>query len=261
MSAAPEAISKPSSADKGLGTRSYDEDATRAHAIDQCNRRFAMLRAEQRVEWAFEHLPAKHVLSSSFGAQAAVSLHMVTSVDPNVPVVLVDTGYLFAETYRFIDELTQRLRLNLHVYRSELSAAWQEARYGKRWQQGRDGLERYNEDNKVEPMRRALGALQAGTWFAGLRRHQSRSRADIPFLAFSSGRWKVHPIADWSDRDIHTYLKRFDLPYHPLWESGYLSIGDHHSTKPIHEVSTVEQTRFFGLQRECGIHEIDLADL
>ena len=74
-----------------------------------------------------------HVLSSSFGAQAAVSLHLATQVYPDIPVVLVDTGYLFPETYRFVDELTERLKLNLKIYRSELSPAWQEARFGQRW--------------------------------------------------------------------------------------------------------------------------------
>ena len=83
----------------------------------------------------------------------------------------------------------------------------------------------------------------------------------IPYLEWSGGRWKVHPIAEWTDRDVHRYLTKHGLPYHPLWEKGYVSIGDHHSTKPIHEVATLAETRFFGLKRECGIHEIDLADL
>jgi phosphoadenosine phosphosulfate reductase len=261
MSAVPEAIKIAALRTEFEGTHAYDEEATRVLALETCNRKFASLSADERIEWAFEHLPARHVLSSSFGAQAAVSLHLVTRVDPNVPVILIDTGYLFAETYRFIDELTERLSLNLTVYRAPLSAAWQEARHGLRWNQGRQGLDAYNEENKVEPMRRALRELEASTWFAGLRRKQSETRSDIPFLAWSGGRWKVHPIADWSDRDVHRYLKQHNLPYHPLWEHGYVSIGDRHSTKPIHEVGTVEKTRFFGLQRECGIHEIDLADL
>ncbi len=261
MSAVPEALLGPEFAEEVVAAKAYDELATRAYALETCNRKFASLKPTERVEWAFEHLPSQHVLSSSFGAQAAVSLHLVTRVDPSVPVVLVDTGYLFPETYRFIDELTDRLQLNLKVYRAERSSAWQEARHGQRWMQGREGLERYNEENKVEPMRRALRELRAETWFAGLRRGQSRTRAEIPYLSWSSGRWKVHAIADWSDRDVHLYLKKYDLPYHPLWEKGYLSIGDTHSTKPIHEVSTSEQTRFFGLTRECGIHEIDLGDL
>jgi phosphoadenosine phosphosulfate reductase len=261
MSAATEALQRSTVVVDATGAQAYGEEASRRHALQACNRRFASLTAEERVEWAFEHLPGNRVLSSSFGAQAAVSLHLVTRIDPSVPVILVDTGYLFPETYRFVDELTGLLKLNLKVYRAEYSSAWQEARHGQRWLQGRSGLEKYNEENKVEPMRRALRELEASTWFAGLRRGQSRSRADTPYLAWAGGRWKVHPLADWTDRDVHRYLKKFDLPYHPLWDQGYLSIGDHHSTKPIHEVSTVEQTRFFGLQRECGIHDIDLADL
>lgn len=262
MSAVPDAVTrKSSSASDSEPYNAYDEEATREHAIELCNRQFAGLKALERIEWSFENLPGNHVLTSSFGAQAAVSLHLITRVAPNIPIILVDTGYLFAETYQFVDALTERLKLNLHVYRAELSPAWQEARYGQRWLQGIDGLNAYNEENKVEPMRRALRELEATTWFAGLRRNQSESRAQIPFLEWTRGHWKVHPIADWNDRDVHYYLKEHDLPYHPLWEKGYLSIGDYHSTRPITEVSTVDETRFFGLTRECGIHDIDLGDL
>ena len=244
-----------------VDARAYDEEASRNLAIELCNRKFAALKADQRIEWALENLPGNHVLTSSFGAQAAVSLHLVTQVSPSIPVVLVDTGYLFPETYRFVDELAARLKINLKVYRAERSPAWQEARYGERWNQGLNGLEAYNEENKVEPMRRALRDLGVNTWFAGLRRNQTESRAGIEYLKWAGGRWKVHPIADWTDRDVHHYLRKHNLPYHPLWEKGYVSIGDTHSTRPIHEVATAEQTRFFGLKRECGIHEIDLADL
>ena len=261
MSALPDSVGLGLDALESAQGTSFDEEATRALALERCNRMFAELKPLERVKWAIENLPASHVMSSSFGAQAAVSLHLITRVKPDIPVILIDTGYLFPETYRFIDELTDRLKLNLHVYRAALSPAWQEARYGQRWNQGLEGLNAYNEENKVEPMRRALRELGANTWFAGLRRKQSASRANIPFLDWAGGRWKVHPIADWTDRDVHYYLKEHDLPYHPLWEKGYLSIGDVHSTRPIHEVDAIEQTRFFGLKRECGIHEINLADL
>jgi phosphoadenosine phosphosulfate reductase len=241
--------------------KAYDEEASRAAALELCNGKFAALTPDQRIEWALENLPGNHVLTSSFGAQAAVSLHLVTRVSPSIPVVLVDTGYLFPETYRFIDELTERMKLNLKVYSAHRSAAWQEARHGQRWTQGLEGLNAYNEENKVEPMRRALRDLGANTWFAGIRRNQAQSRAQIPYLEWSGGRWKVHPIAEWTDRDVHRYLTKHNLPYHPLWDKGYVSIGDHHSTKPIHEVATLEETRFDGLKRECGIHEINLGDL
>ncbi len=237
------------------------EAATQEAALSLCNSKFAALSPYERIEWSLTHLPGNHVLSSSFGAQAAVSLHLATQVYPDIPVVLVDTGYLFPETYRFVDELTERLKLNLKIYRSELSPAWQEARFGQRWQQGVKGIDAYNEQNKVEPMRRALRELEAGTWFAGLRRGQSESRATIPYLDLAGARWKVHAIADWTDRDVHRYLTKHDLPYHPLWEEGYVSIGDQHSTRPLQDVGDEELTRFNGLKRECGLHDIDLADL
>lgn len=212
--------------------------------------------AEERVAWALEHLPGQHILSSSFGAQSAVMLHLVTRQVPDIPVVLIDTGYLFPETYRFIDDLTDRLALNLKVFRPKTSAAWQEARYGQRWSQGIETLSAYNRDNKVEPMERALTTLGVGTWFAGLRRAQSSSRADTPYIEISGERRKVHPIADWSDRDVHRYLRENELPYHPLWEQGYVSIGDVHSTRSLAEVGSPEETRFFGQKRECGLHEM-----
>jgi phosphoadenosine phosphosulfate reductase len=140
------------------------------------------------------------------------------------------------------------------VFTPNLSSAWSQARHGELWQEGVEGIRRYNEIHKVEPMQRALKELDVRTWFAGLRRVQSDSRAGIEFLELRDGRWKVHPLADWSDRDIWQYLHKHDLPYHPLWHQGYVSIGDVHSTQPL-QVGMLEQdTRFNGLLRECGLH-------
>ena len=239
----------------------FDEAETRAQAVAHCNQHFESLSAEDRVAWALEHLPGEHVLTSSFGIQAAILLHLVTRQRPEIPVVFIDTGYLFPETYLFVDQLTERLKLDLRVYRSRRSPAWQESRHGQRWQLGLAGIEAYNRENKVEPMECALRELQVGSWFAGLRRSQSSSRSNVPFLKAQGERWKVHPIADWSDRDVYRYLKQYDLPYHPLFEKGYISLGDVHTTKPIHAVSNAEETRFFGLKRECGLHDIDLSGL
>ena len=212
------------------------------------------LSAEARIQWALAYLPGSHALSSSFGIQAAVMLHLVNSVQQGTQVILTDTGYLFPETYRFIDQLTERLGLNLKVYRAETSAAWQEARFGKLWQQGLEGLEQYNRINKVEPMQRALAELEVGTWFAGLRRSQASTREGLPILAIHGKRYKMLPIIEWSNKQVHEYLKCYDLPYHPLWEQGYVSVGDSHSSKPLELGMTEEETRFNGLKRECGLH-------
>ncbi len=224
-------------------------------ALAATNAQLEGLSAQERVAWALDHLPGEFVLSSSFGIQAALMLHLVSQQKSDVPVILTDTGYLFPETYQFIDQLTERLQLNLKVYRAELSAAWQEARYGKLWEQGVEGIERYNQLNKVEPMARALSELNATTWFSGLRREQSGSRGNLPVLAIQRGRFKFLPVIDWSNKDVFYYFKEHDLPYHPLWEQGYLSVGDTHTTTKWEPGMSEEETRFFGLKRECGLHE------
>jgi len=213
------------------------------------------LDAEARIAWAGDHLPSALALSSSFGVQAAVMLHLTNQVIPRIPVILVDTGYLFPETYRFIDDLTTRLDLNLRVYRSDSSPAWQEARHGRLWESGLEGIEHYNRINKIEPMQRALQELGVSTWLAGVRRVQASTRRDLPLLQLKDGRYKLHPILDWTDRDVYRYLKRHDLPYHPLWDQGYVSVGDWHTTLPLQPGMSAEETRFFGIKRECGLHD------
>ena len=219
------------------------------------NGRLSRVSAEERIAWAVAEYPGALVLSSSFGAQAAVMLSLATRAAPDIPVVFIDTGYLFPETYRFADQLTERLKLNLKVYRPLESAAWLEARHGRLWEQGLAGLETYNRIAKVEPMQRALKELGARAWLAGLRHQQSSSRENLSIVARQDGRAKILPIVDWTDRDVHEYLKAQGLPYHPLWDQGYVSIGDTHTSRPLTAEMTAEQTRFFGLKRECGLHE------
>ncbi|RCU51592.1 phosphoadenylyl-sulfate reductase [Corallincola holothuriorum] len=232
--------------------------AQRRIALTEVNQSLEQKTAEQRVAWALENLPGEIVLSSSFGIQAAVMLHMVTRQRPDIPVILVDTGYLFKETYQFIDGLTEQLDLNLQVYRCAESAAWQEARHGRLWEQGIEGIDRYNKMNKVEPMQRAMRDLGVGTWFSGLRRSQSSTRAELPVVDLIDTRFKVLPIIDWSNKDVHYYLKENGLDYHPLWDQGYVSVGDHHSSRPLEAGMTEEETRFFGLKRECGLHDTNV---
>ena len=104
---------------------------------------------------------------------------MTTQAKPDIPVILVDTGYLFPETYRFVDDLPERLSLNLKVYRPQVGIAWMEARHGRLWEEGVEGITRYNQLRKVEPMQRALRELGVRTWIAGLRRGQSLSLIHI----------------------------------------------------------------------------------
>lgn len=224
-------------------------------ALADLNRWLGSRTVEERVAWGLDTLAGAHALSSSFGAQAAVSLHLLTRQQADIPVILVDTGYLFPQTHGFVDELRQRLSLNLKVYHPQRAMAWSEERVATLRELGSEGLVRYNQAHKVEPMQRALRELGVRTWITGIRRSQSTSRANLDFIELHDGRWKLHPLADWTDRDIGRYLQQHDLPYHPLWDEGYVSIGDVHSTQRWEPGMREEDTRFFGLQRECGLHE------
>ena len=231
------------------------EKTSSAVDLTAVNGRLSRASAEDRIAWAAGEFAGALVLSSSFGAQAAVMLGLVAHVAPGTPVVFIDTGYLFPETCRFADELTSRLGLNLRVYRPALSPVWIEARHGRLWEQGIEGLDAYNRIVKVEPMHRALAELGARAWMAGLRRGQATTRESLPIVGVQDGRIKVHPIVDWTDRDVHKYLEKNNLPYHPLWNQGYVSIGDVHTSRPVTAELDSESSRFFGLKRECGLHE------
>lgn len=211
--------------------------------------------ALERVRWAYEMFGDGLILSTSFGIQSAVMLHMVTAQIPEIPVVFIDTGYLFPETYEFAEELTKRLNLNLKTYLPLQSAAHQEAINGKLWEKGLDGLNKYNQINKIEPMNRAVKELDAKAWLSGLRRDQSSTREHRKVIEQQNKITKIYPIIDWNDKTVYEYLTQNDLPYHPLWDEGYVSVGDWHSTSKLIDGMNAEETRFGGLKRECGLHE------
>jgi phosphoadenosine phosphosulfate reductase len=225
-------------------------------ALETLNEAMRGMDAPARLRLALDHFGERIFLSTSFGIQSAVLLHMAVTLRPEIPVVWVDTGYLFPETYRFADTLTSRLGLNLKVYVPKFTAAYQEAVFGRRWEDGKEGIESYNRLNKVEPMNRAVNELGAVAWIAGLRHQQSSTREHLDFVTRQNRVFKVHPILDWSDRKIFEYLTLHELPYHPLWDEGYVSVGDWHSTSSLAEAGSAEATRFGGVKRECGLHEL-----
>jgi phosphoadenosine phosphosulfate reductase len=218
------------------------------------NQEVAGTSAESVIEWAAARFGSGLVVSTSFGATAAVMLHLVTRVVPNVPVVFLDTGYLFPETYRFAEDLARRLRLRLEVFEPKMTAARMEALYGRLWEHGDAGERRYADLTKIEPMERALRELGATAWVSGVRGSQTATRRALRRIELQRGRYKIHPILDWTSKDVHEYLKRHELPYHPLWEQGYVSIGDVHSTRPVGTDLDDRTGRFDGVRQECGLH-------
>ncbi len=210
--------------------------------------------ADQRIDWAIQNFSQNIFMSTSFGIQSAVMLHIITQKIPHIPIVFIDTGYLFPETYEFAETLSKRLKLKVLTFKSLVEPKQQELKYGKLWEQGIEGLNKYNKLNKIEPMKRAIKELNKKAWFAGIRREQSQSREEKPVVEIQNNITKIYPIIDWDDRKIDIYLKKNNLPYHPLWNKGYVSVGDWHSSKPLTSNMKPEETRFNGIKRECGLH-------
>ena len=212
------------------------------------------------VEWAAaEFGPDNVVMSSSFGADSAVLLHMATRVIPRIRVVFVNTGYLFPETHAFMEELRQRLDLNVWTYRTRNDPIAYLRRAGEENPAWRNDVDGCCGANKNEPFDRALRELRPSAWLRGIRRNQADSRKDRQFVEWSSRHacHAVSPLLNWDRRSVHAYLKKHDLPYHPLFELGYASIGCNplSCTRAIGADEDARAGRWSGSGKiECGIN-------
>ena len=211
----------------------------------------------QRLDWARQRFGEGFALTTSFGIQSSVLLHMLSTLEgaEHVPVIWVDTGYLPAETYRYADQLCQRFELNLQIAQSVISPARMEALHGRLWETGKvEDLELYHQLRKVEPLEATMDALKITCWASGVRRGQTDHRSTMGWLEPIRGRLSLRPLLSWTPRDVFYYMQEHELPQHPLFEQGYSTVGDWHSSAPDGGDQSGRQTRFGGLKQECGIH-------
>jgi len=191
-------------------------------------------------------------LVSSFGAEAAVLLHLVAQIDRRVPVIFVDTGKLFGETLRYRDILVERLGFT--DVRSVEPDAVELARRdpdGMLFQRDPDACCALR---KVEPLEeRSLEGFSA--WINGRKRFQGGLRGSMPVIEEADGRIKVNPLARWSARETKAYFAAYDLPHHPLEADGYRSIGCMPCSAPVRPGEDARAGRWRGRDKsECGIH-------
>lgn len=236
--------------------------AANGHSIDLVAARAHLepLAAEARLSWALETFGSRFCLTTSFGIQSAVLLHMVSALGDarggeGVPVIWVDTGYLPQETYHYAAELCQRLPLNLKVAQAEMSPARMEALHGRLWESGTvEDLALYNRLRKVEPLDRAFREQGIACWASGVRGGQTDHRRTMSPLDPVRGLWSLRPLLSWTPKDVYYYLERHQLPQHPLFARGYSTVGDWHSSGADDGTRSGRATRFGGLKQECGIH-------
>lgn len=224
-------------------------------AVDSLKEEFTGLQAEERLERAVEEFP-DIVVASSFGLEDVAILDMLYSRDHEIPVVFLDTLYHFQETLDFVKEFREEYGLDLKVYRppdTETREEFEEL-YGERlWE--RD-VERFHELTKLRQIQEALESRDA--WITGIRREQAETRADAEAVEWDDkhGLVKVNPLVDWSREDVWSYVRGHGVPYNPLHDEGYPSIGDEPLTEPVGEGDDERAGRWSDSDKtECGLHE------
>jgi len=214
----------------------------------------AGLDAPGLVALALREFPGKTALVSSFGSESAVLLHMAASVDPNIPVLFLNTGKLFGETLRYRDRLQERLGLG--DLRAVAPHPADRARLdpdGTMWSNDPSACCHFR---KVVPLRRMLEGFEAQ--LTGRKRFQTRDRAAMQTVEVFDGRFRFNPLADWPQEDLDAYMVTHDLPRHPLVDDGYPSIGCMPCTRRVKTGESYRDGRWAGLDKtECGIHGVD----
>src|SRR5687768_10388476 len=179
------------------------------------------------VQWAAEMFGPQLVMSSSFGAESAALIHIATRVMPDIKVIMVDTGYMFPETHQLMEQLRKRFDLNVWVYRTRNDPIQYLAQAGETDPMQRHDVTACCAANKNEPFERAFAELKPGAWLRGIRRQQASTRSERQIVEWSKRYdcYAVSPLLKWSTRQMHNYMIENDLPFHPLYEKGYMSIG------------------------------------
>jgi phosphoadenosine phosphosulfate reductase len=208
--------------------------------------------AEDALRFALETFHPRLYIACSFQKTSSVIVDMATRLNPEIRFFYLDTDVLFEETYETRDRLEERYGIRFHRY-SSITLEQQAGLYG-------DELWKADPDSccgirKVEPMRSALSAVDC--WVSGIRREDSQTRANAPKFGWDKrfGLWKLNPIADWSEKDVWRYLHEHEVPYNPLHDQGYPSIGCTHCTRKPAAGEDPRAGRWAGTQKtECGLH-------
>lgn len=222
----------------------------RAAAFDQ---EAQSLSSSGIVAAAIEEFRGRIALVSSFGTESAALLHLIASIDPETPVLFIDTDKHFVQTNAYREDLTDRLGLkNVRPIRPGADETAEIDPKGDLWKRDNDACCALR---KVRPLGKALEGYDA--WFTGRKRMHGSLRAHLPLVEAAAPHIKINPLARWSAEDLAAYMSAHDLPPHPLVETGFSSIGCWPCTAPTAPGDDARAGRWRGLAKtECGIHRM-----
>ena len=226
----------------------------------EVNERLKEERPQEILRWAVETFYPKLTMATAFGPEGCVILHMLSEIGPRVRVFNLDTGYQFPETLALRDRIAERYGIEVEMIRPDTTVAEYEARSGGPLYVADPDQCCY--DRKIIPLRRAVVGYDA--WISAIRADQSahRARADVVGWDAKFGLVKVNPLLTWTTRDVWAFVVANHVPYNPLHDQGYPSIGCWPCTRAVGAGEDERAGRWAGQAKtECGLHSLDSSQL
>jgi phosphoadenosine phosphosulfate reductase len=228
--------------------------------LTEANRVLAGASPQEILRWAVDSFAPKLTMATAFGPEGCVILHMLSEIEPRIRVFNLDTGYQFAETLELRERIARRYGIEVEMVRAEKTIPEYEA--GNGGPIYATDPDRCCRDRKITPLRRAVEGYDA--WLSAIRADQSlhRARADVVGWDAKFGLVKINPLLKWTKRDVWAFVVTNDVPYNPLHDQGYPSIGCWPCTRPVAQGDDERAGRWAGQAKtECGLHSLDSSQL
>ena len=221
--------------------------------LEEAGRRLDRATPKEILEWAFDQFGDRLAIATGFGAEGMAVIDIATRINPCPNVFFVDTDFLFPETYELRRRIEQRYGIEIKAFATDLSPEAQDLQFGPRlWSRDPDLCCRIR---KLEPLKEALNGRSA--WVTAIRRDQSAARAESRVVEWDY-KWKlvkVNPLVRWTKQEVWSYVEENEVPYNPLHDQGYPSIGCTHCTRAVRKGEDDRAGRWAGHQKtECGLH-------
>ena len=239
-----------------VSTRMTDEQ------IATANRELASATPQEILRWGVQHFHPDLLMATAFGAEGCCIIHMLAEIEPGVRMINLETGYQFPETLALREQIKDRYGIEVEYIRPELTVPEYEAEHGGPLHNLRP--DQCCHDRKVLPLRRAMAEIQPRAWISAIRRDQTETRATTANLIQWDSKFqvvKLNPLLNWTKKDVWGFIVKHDVPYNPLHNEGYPSIGCWPCTRAVQPGEDDRAGRWAGkVKKECGLHVIEVKD-
>jgi phosphoadenosine phosphosulfate reductase len=249
------------SVESGSGEAGMGPQQATREELAEANRRLAGAGPREVLRWAVERFYPRLLMATAFGAEGCVVIHLLAEIEPRVKVINLETGYQFPETLELRERIKARYGIEVEYVYPELSVADYEAEHGGPLYELRP--DQCCHDRKVLPLRRALARLAPLAWISSIRKDQTADRNQAELVQWDAkfNLVKVNPLLLWSKKDVWGFIVRHDVPYNPLHDRNYPSIGCWPCTRPVRPGEDDRAGRWAGkVKKECGLHVIEQQD-